>query len=178
MEITLKTLSEVYAENEAAISSLVKEITSFNNAISEYDSLIEPNNIYYLHSVLVHANFSESVNSGHYWCYVKDHSSNQWYKCNDTTVTKVEESTVFSGYNNANENPSCFFYVSEDYRNSCKSLADDKIQIPEHVLSQIKNSKKNVESHMSKQQQQNAQIQKFISMALMQHYAQSQNEKQ
>jgi len=70
-----------------------------------------------------------------------------------------------------------FFYVSEDYRNSCKSLADDKIEIPENVLSQVRNIKRNNDSNYisSRQQQHNSQVQRFLSIALMQAYAQSQS---
>ena len=32
-------------------------------------------------------NHEGSLSSGHYWAFVKDHSTNKWYNCNDRAVT-------------------------------------------------------------------------------------------
>lgn len=41
---------------------------------------------YRLHAVMVHEG---SVDSGHYWAYVKDHKRKVWLKCNDNTVNEA-----------------------------------------------------------------------------------------
>ena len=34
-------------------------------------------------------NHSGTLNAGHYWAFIKDTNSSQWFKCNDTTVSKA-----------------------------------------------------------------------------------------
>lgn len=43
---------------------------------------------YELHAILVHSGSPDL--GGHYWAYIRDHASNQWFKFNDVTVTKVD----------------------------------------------------------------------------------------
>ncbi len=31
----------------------------------------------------------DNVRAGHYWAYIVDHASRQWFKFNDVTVTRV-----------------------------------------------------------------------------------------
>jgi len=47
---------------------------------------------YRLHAVFVH---SGEAGSGHYWVYILDQPTQQWYKFNDTVVTKVDQRELF-----------------------------------------------------------------------------------
>ena len=48
---------------------------------------------YRLHAVLIH---SGEAGSGHYWAYVHDTPTGNWYRFNDTTVTLVDQSEVYA----------------------------------------------------------------------------------
>ena len=50
-------------------------------------------NMYHLHAIMVH---SGSLNSGHYYCFIRPRLGDQWYKCNDNCVTKVGKELMFA----------------------------------------------------------------------------------
>ncbi|CAD8189094.1 unnamed protein product [Paramecium pentaurelia] len=93
-------------------------------------------NMYLLTSVLMH---DGSANSGHYYCYVLDKKDlTTWWKCNDSTVTKVDFAQVYkdaSGSNRVNSNVSGLIYEQEQW------LKVDKIQINQKLLSFIQEDK-------------------------------------
>ncbi|CAD8188097.1 unnamed protein product [Paramecium pentaurelia] len=93
-------------------------------------------NMYLLTSVLMH---DGSANSGHYYCYVLDKKDlTTWWKCNDSTVTKVDFAQVYkdaSGSNRVNSNVSGLVYEQEQW------LKVDKIQINQKLLSMIQEDK-------------------------------------
>jgi ubiquitin carboxyl-terminal hydrolase 7 len=43
--------------------------------------------IYHLHAILVH---SGTINSGHYYCFIRPTVDGKWYKFNDRTVSEIE----------------------------------------------------------------------------------------
>lgn len=47
--------------------------------------------IYELYAVLIH---SGAISGGHYYAYIKDFATNQWYNFNDSSVTPIDEKTV------------------------------------------------------------------------------------
>lgn len=47
---------------------------------------------YKLHAVFIHQG---QANYGHYWIYILDHKENQWWKYNDSHVTKVKYKCFF-----------------------------------------------------------------------------------
>lgn len=91
------------------------EITSQIQALQEKLSKtylgIDQDNAYKIHSVLVHDGLA---GVGHYWTFVKDHTTGKWTKFNDTMVTEVDEATVFKESEGGHMNMSayCLFYVS------------------------------------------------------------------
>ncbi|CAD8089474.1 unnamed protein product [Paramecium primaurelia] len=93
-------------------------------------------NMYLLTSVLMH---DGSANSGHYYCYVLDKKDlTTWWKCNDSTVTKVDFAQVYkdaSGSNRVNSNVSGLVYEQEQW------LKVDKIQMNQTLLSMIQEDK-------------------------------------
>ncbi|CAD8195374.1 unnamed protein product [Paramecium octaurelia] len=93
-------------------------------------------NMYLLTAVLMH---DGSANSGHYYCYVLDKKDQTtWWKCNDSTVTKVDFAQVYKdacGSNRVNSNVSGLIYEQE------KWLKVDKIEINEKLLSVLQEEK-------------------------------------
>jgi ubiquitin C-terminal hydrolase len=47
--------------------------------------------VYELYSVMIHAG---EINGGHYYAYIKDLDSSQWYDFNDSRVSPIEEQKV------------------------------------------------------------------------------------
>ncbi|KAM5165087.1 ubiquitin carboxyl-terminal hydrolase 17-like protein 6 [Mantella aurantiaca] len=87
--------------NGGKLSKDIKYAEYFD--ISPYTS--DPNgqtHMYQLYAILVHR--GTSCYSGHYYCYVKA-SDDQWYKLNDTIVSRVDMKTVL------NEQPYLLFYI-------------------------------------------------------------------
>ena len=52
-------------------------------------------------------NHSGTINAGHYWAFIKNSKSNQWLKCNDTTITKATFKDL------SNNSSYIFIYSSE-----------------------------------------------------------------
>jgi ubiquitin carboxyl-terminal hydrolase 7 len=51
-----------------------------------------PDDIYHLHGILVHAG---TLNSGHYFCYLRPTQQDEWFKFNDEHVTRIPSDLVF-----------------------------------------------------------------------------------
>ncbi|RCH89780.1 ubiquitin-specific protease ubp2, partial [Rhizopus stolonifer] len=66
---------------------------------------------YNLHAVFIHQG---QANYGHYWIYILDHAKNQWWKYNDSLVTKVNESEIFHDTTGSTANPYFLVYVDAD----------------------------------------------------------------
>jgi ubiquitin carboxyl-terminal hydrolase 7 len=43
--------------------------------------------IYHLHAISVH---SGTINSGHYYCFIRPTVDDKWYKFNDRIVSEIE----------------------------------------------------------------------------------------
>lgn len=65
-------------------------------------------NAYKIHAVFVHQG---QANYGHYWIYILDHVEDQWWKYNDSLVTKVNEQEVFHDTTGSTANPYFLVYV-------------------------------------------------------------------
>lgn len=63
---------------------------------------------YNLHAVFIHQG---QANYGHYWIYILDHEENQWWKYNDSMVTKVNESEIYHDTTGSTANPYFLVYV-------------------------------------------------------------------
>ncbi|KAM5165091.1 ubiquitin carboxyl-terminal hydrolase 17-like protein 6 [Mantella aurantiaca] len=87
--------------NGGKLSKDIKYAEYFD--ISPYTSdLNGQTHMYQLYAILVHR--GTSCYSGHYFCYVKA-SDDQWYKLNDTIVSRVDMKTVL------NQQPYLLFYI-------------------------------------------------------------------
>ncbi len=75
------------AEVEADIARLNATIEDVDNRVSGMYNESELNQLeYQLHAVMVHEG---SVNTGHYWAYIRDSRRNVWLKFNDNSVGEV-----------------------------------------------------------------------------------------
>lgn len=63
---------------------------------------------YKLHAVFIHQG---QANYGHYWIYILDHKENQWWKYNDSHVTKVKEAEILHDTTGSTANPYFLVYV-------------------------------------------------------------------
>lgn len=50
-------------------------------------SNIAMEDIYHLHAISVH---SGTINSGHYYCFIRPTVDDKWYKFNDRIVSEIE----------------------------------------------------------------------------------------
>lgn len=89
--------------------SPVKQKLNGNDALEENNKenvIDEHGSLYDLVAVICHHGLS--LTGGHYICYIKNPRNNEWYQCDDdsiteTTLDKVQDLTKRSGY--------CFFYT-------------------------------------------------------------------
>lgn len=97
-----KNVEEFAQETEQHTGHLSEMVRSLEKQVEdEYKSLEdEPHE---LQSIIIHEGFAES---GHYYSFIKDFGSMQWYRYNDMTVKAVDEKEVFEvaygGKSNAN----------------------------------------------------------------------------
>lgn len=71
---------------------------------------------YKLHAVFIHQGHA---NYGHYWIYILDHNEDQWWKYNDSLVTKVPESEIFHDTTGSTANPYFLVYVDATKIDKC-----------------------------------------------------------
>lgn len=115
-----KNLTSLTAEKE----TLEKTLTaSFNTLQSEPYSLF---------AVWVHAGVA---NGGHYWAYIKDATSGEWFKFNDTDCTRVDINKVLEdGYGGQGVTSAYFLiYMKETLYDRSKSLENWDQLVPEHL---------------------------------------------
>ena len=111
------------------IANLQSEILSLQSYINEVYSDMEKIE-YRLHAVFIHEG---DAGYGHYWLYLWNQEEKQWFKYNDSIVTRVSESVVFQDTSGKNMNVYALGYVkvgtsisilnrTDLYRNHYKSL--------------------------------------------------------
>ncbi|CAD8071195.1 unnamed protein product [Paramecium sonneborni] len=117
-------------------------------------------NIYLLTSVLMH---DGSATSGHYYCYVLDKKDlTTWWKCNDSTITKVDFAQVYkdaSGSVRVNSNVSGLIYEQEQW------LKVDSIQLNPKLMTVLQEDK---DKQLKAQDEQKVLNRKAIILQLLQ----------
>lgn len=73
------------------------------NQYSDYKQLA-----YKLHAVFIHQG---QANYGHYWIYILDHDDHQWWKYNDSIISKVNETEIYHDTTGSTANPYFLVYV-------------------------------------------------------------------
>eukprot|EP01063_Lacrimia_lanifica_P020644 TRINITY_DN27942_c0_g1_i1.p1 TRINITY_DN27942_c0_g1~~TRINITY_DN27942_c0_g1_i1.p1 ORF type:complete len:985 (+),score=387.78 TRINITY_DN27942_c0_g1_i1:29-2983(+) len=125
-------LEGVLAEQQEALRSLQDDLAAEEARIrASYEGVgRNPQNTYHLHAVIVHKKLGE--NCGHYFSYALDtrrrsaSKKPQWIKFDDTRVTNVPESEVFS--EETRQNAYCLFYESQESVEEGKRL---QIEVPQ-----------------------------------------------
>ncbi|KAI9342437.1 hypothetical protein BD770DRAFT_329830 [Pilaira anomala] len=109
-ELALQVLKKEADDKRQIIQTNLERIeelrTKIKNQYNDYTKLA-----YKLHAVFIHQG---QANYGHYWIYILDHEENQWWKYNDSTVSKVNESEVYHDTSGSTANPYFLVYVDEN----------------------------------------------------------------
>ncbi|KAI8066868.1 hypothetical protein BC940DRAFT_301744 [Gongronella butleri] len=106
----MQLLEDEIAQTRAVIEENTAEAKKLRHSINhEYDDMTE--NAYLLHAVFIHQG---QANYGHYWVYLLDHHADQWWKFNDSVVTKVQESEIFKDTTGSTANPYFLVYIKKD----------------------------------------------------------------
>ncbi|KAL7327567.1 ubiquitin-specific protease ubp2 [Mucor circinelloides] len=108
---------QLMQEGNAKIQSLKENI---QKQYSDYTQLA-----YRLHAVFIHQG---QANYGHYWIYIYDHKGDQWWKYNDSLVTKVNESEILHDTTGSTANPYFLVYVDATKMDHCVETIK-----PDHV---------------------------------------------
>ncbi|ORY98657.1 hypothetical protein BCR43DRAFT_487914 [Syncephalastrum racemosum] len=109
---------------DKALSLLQVEITSAKESIEDHKTQIEAlkrkvhtqyddlrDIAYHIHAVFIHQG---QANYGHYWIYIYDRTGQQWWKYNDSRITKVNEDEIFRDNGGTTANPYFLVYVREN----------------------------------------------------------------
>eukprot|EP00871_Galdieria_phlegrea_P004353 jgi/Galph1/4919/GphlegSOOS_G3577.1 len=125
VEQCLSVLNELY-ENE---SHLERELVSRLKQLEEEELSLRVtgvnNKVYKLHAVLVHDGAPES---GHYWTFIKDWCSDQWYMFNDVVVSRVSWDDVLLDSVGGNKFASAYgiIYIDEELATCYLQYQDSK----------------------------------------------------
>ncbi|KAI8350593.1 hypothetical protein EDC96DRAFT_567370 [Choanephora cucurbitarum] len=98
----------------APVKKYISLIERYNRKIKNLEKKIQTQYkdhtkvAYKLHAVFIHQG---QANYGHYWIYILDHAEDQWWKYNDSLVTKVDESEIFHSTTGSATNPYFLAYV-------------------------------------------------------------------
>ncbi|KAL0073164.1 hypothetical protein F4703DRAFT_1746442 [Phycomyces blakesleeanus] len=143
LEIQMAQQPQNAEQHEAAIQFLLKEAREARETIQESTCAIEvlrskiknqysslTKDAYRIHAVFIHQG---QANYGHYWVYMYDKPTDQWWKYNDSHVTKVEEAELFRDTSGSTANPYFLVYVREEDSDALVETVAKK-EIP-HVLS-------------------------------------------
>lgn len=93
-EIALQLLEKEAKETKKIIEEGAERMKSIKSNIrNQYQDYKQME--YKLHAVFIHQG---QANYGHYWIYILDHQQNQWWKYNDSLVTKVRDNYFYFLY--------------------------------------------------------------------------------
>ena len=118
-----------------------------NNIISEEEkeNLIDEKMNYELTGILIHS--GASLQSGHYYSFIKDQETNKWYKFNDSTISEYDidndlEKECFgnvdSKINQYGKGAYLLFYTKKECIDSYKNY-EENIKVNESILKKVEN---------------------------------------
>ncbi|CAO3672854.1 unnamed protein product [Rhizopus stolonifer] len=107
LETALNLIEQEAKKTKRMIDEGTKKMKEIKTKIrQQYD---DHNQLAYkLHAVFIHQG---QANYGHYWVYILDHKEDQWWKYNDSLVTKVKESEILHDTTGSTANPYFLVYV-------------------------------------------------------------------
>jgi ubiquitin C-terminal hydrolase len=114
-ESAIRLLENEAQEKKRVIEEGVKHMQTLKakiqNQYNDYTKLA-----YKLHAVFIHQG---QANYGHYWIYILDHKEDQWWKYNDSLVTKAQESEIYHDTTGSTANPYFLVYVDASKIDDC-----------------------------------------------------------
>ncbi|KAF7723179.1 ubiquitin-specific protease ubp2 [Apophysomyces ossiformis] len=125
MELYENALQVLQKEAQAAktvIEESTQKIHELRKLIrTQYHDLTEW--AYRIHAVFIHQG---QANYGHYWVYIYDKLKDQWWKYNDSHVSKVDETEIFRDTTGSTANPYFLVYVKDDISESLVETAVER----------------------------------------------------
>lgn len=153
-ESEAKTLKELQAEKANLETCLESSFASLQS---------EP---YVLYAVWVHAG---AANGGHYWAYIKDAPSGEWYKFNDTDITRVDLPKVLEdGYGGQGVTSAYFLiYMKQSLYERSRTLAPEMFEkiVPSSIRSDIDASNAEFSKKLKEHRENglDAKIERFVT---------------
>ena len=147
LKINFKKWTRAYLRMNEVNSDENKENkeNSENDVISEEEkeNLIDEKMNYELTGILIHS--GASLQSGHYYSFIKDQETNKWYKFNDSTISEYDidndlEKECFgnidSKINQYGKGAYLLFYTKKECIDSYKNY-EENIKINENILKKV-----------------------------------------
>lgn len=75
------------------LDSVIRQSESYSLSQNVSSQIEEKKEFYFLHAILVHHG---SLNSGHYYCYIRPGVEDKWFKFNDAKVSEVSKVVAFN----------------------------------------------------------------------------------
>jgi ubiquitin C-terminal hydrolase len=114
-ESAVQLLEKEAQEKKRIIEEGIQQMQNLKEKIQhQYDDYTKL--AYKLHAVFIHQG---QANYGHYWIYILDHKEDQWWKYNDSLVTKVHESEIYHDTTGSTANPYFLVYVDASKIDDC-----------------------------------------------------------
>ena len=143
LQINFKKWTRAYLR----MNEVGKDNNNESNIISEEEkeNLDDEKMNYELTGILIHS--GASLQSGHYYSFIKDQESNKWYKFNDSNISEYDidkdlEKECFgnldSKKNQYGKGAYLLFYTKKECINSYKNF-EKNIKINENILKQVEN---------------------------------------
>jgi ubiquitin carboxyl-terminal hydrolase 25/28 len=145
-------LAALQSEKAVLEETLEKSYAEFNS---------EP---YRLFAVWVHAG---AAVGGHYWAYIKDVQSDDWYKLNDTDSNRVDLQKVLEDGFGGQGVTSAYFliYMKDSLYQRCKRLPDKAAGMPEALKTSLETSNAEFEKKLKEHRENglDGKMERFVT---------------
>ncbi|CAO1302522.1 unnamed protein product [Diamesa serratosioi] len=153
VRINVQNLDTEQTEDDEGIDMSVNDSKSFMSNSTSIDSSTNNNNNntgpynYELFSIMIH---SGSASGGHYYAYIKDFESNNWFSFNDQTVSTITQEDIcktfggggaagafksyYSGFSSST-NAYMLMYRQQDPTRNCSAVKEENF--PVHIKSLV-----------------------------------------
>lgn len=119
---------------------------------------------YKLFAVWVHAG---AAVGGHYWAYIRDPVSDEWYKLNDTDSSRVELPKVLEDGFGGQGVTSAYFliYMKDSLYERCKPIADKAEGMPQAIRTSLESSNAEFDKKLKEHRENgvDGQMERFVT---------------
>jgi hypothetical protein len=167
-EIGLITKSVEMLKKQQAFEA--QHLTALQSEKKELEALVDQSyahlnsDPYKLFAVWVHAG---AAVGGHYWAYIRDPVSDEWYKLNDTDSSRVELPKVLEDGFGGQGVTSAYFliYMKETLYTRCKPMSDKAEGMPLAIRSSLEASNAEFEKKLKEHRENgvDGQMERFVS---------------